>query len=260
MMKFVLIRLAVMALAVTGCDSGSPNKMTPAPTATLAVTAEATGAATATVTEPVTTTADVSKCPVDSATCEIAERFVSAWKAKDVDALMAMAKPLATRCPVPRPSGLGGPYPLCDDATADGEMREGFVWSSGTHGGLWGAEAMRGQLERVVQAERPLLTIGCAVVESTNQCEGHFLLSFGTFPFGAIAQLADLPVYRAEGESGGLIGILPVFVGNCTKAEDGFACERVVGGTGSNPGYWYWGDETQLPRPLPEWTFFRWTP
>jgi hypothetical protein len=104
----------------------------------------------------------------------------------------------------------------------------------------------------VVQAERPLLTIGCAVVESTNQCEGHFLLSFGTFPFGAIAQLADLPVYRAEGESGGLIGILPVFVGNCTKAEDGFACERVVGGTGSNPGYWYWGDETQLPRPLPE--------
>lgn len=260
MMKCVVVALAASALLLGGCNSDGPKKVTPTAEPEATATAGATSVPTP---PPPGATPDVTKCPVDATTCAVAERFISAWKAKDVDALMAMAKPLPTSCPVPPWTGLGGPYPLCDGATIDGEVREGFVWSSGTHGGLESREALRQRLAgaSAVEEERALLTIGCAVGEGTNACEGNFVLTFGAFPSGSDAQgVRQIPVIRPEEGQAGLIGVLPIIVDPCKHNPEEPACARVSGGKWIDPGYWYWGNESETPRPLPEWTYFRWTP
>jgi len=202
----------------------------------------------------------VSKCPVDSETCALAERFVFAWKAKDVDAVRAMARPLTTKCPVPRPSGLGGPYPLCDDATVDGEGREGFAWSSGSHGGLETKEDLRERLGLFLGQSSEVLSIGCRITHTG--CDDAFVVVLGKpSSDSTLGVLLDAAFGREGMGEVGLIGVPVVLgLGKCSTPTDGPRCERVLGGKAAGPGYQYWGDETQLPRPLPEWTFFRWTP
>ena len=212
------------------------------------------------VTPQPTPTPDVTACPVDPATCAAAKPFIDAWKAKDLDALVSLSAPLETKCPVPRPQGLGGPYPLCEDATIDGELRYGYVWSSGSHGGLAGADRLRSDLQRATASAKPLLSIGCAVGVGTNRCEGAFSLVFGPYAYGGeLEQVAELSVIRDPGATG-LIGVLPVFVSRCDGNVTGSNCALVNGGVTDGRGYSYWGDEAQLPRSLPAWTFFRWTP
>jgi hypothetical protein len=123
----------------------------------------------------VTATAGPTGCPVDRETCSAAEKFLAAWEGHDIDALMEMTQPLRTVCHVPRPQGLGGPYPLCADATVDGEVREGFVWSAGTEGGLTSGAGLRAQLEKA--GPLPLATIGCLFVQ--GRCGDAFVLEFG---------------------------------------------------------------------------------
>ena len=249
-MKFLVVGLAVVGMVASACDSDSPEAVTPAPTSTVVAPAEPTPSA----------IPDVTQRPVEGTTCELAQRFVSAWRAKDVDALMALARPLTTTCPVPRPSGLGGPYPLCDDATVDGEMREGFVWSSGSHGGLESEAELRDRLELFLSRSSEVLSIGCRITHTG--CDDSFVVVLGEpSAVGTPGVLLDAAFGREGMGEVGLIGVPVVLgLGKCATPTDGHRCERVLGGTAAGPGYQYWGDESQLPRPLPEWTFFRWTP
>ena len=251
-MKLLLAAICGLFL-LSACSDRDSSDSTATPTGTPTVFSE-------NETPQPTPTEDTSSCPVDADTCALAVKFIDAWERKDVDALVAMSRPLETRCTVPRPSGLGGPYPLCDDATVDGEVRYGYVWSSGTHGGLDEVERLRTDLRRAASGGRPLLSIGCAATAGTNICEGPFSLVFGPYPYGGdLNQVAEIPILRADADAR-LIGLLPVFVTRCDTAPDGFACGLVNGGSVSGRGYEYWGDESQIPRPLPDWTFFRWTP
>ncbi len=231
------------------CDSDDSNRR---PSPTLSVTATASPAATA--------TPNISVCPVDAATCAAALQVIDAWKRKDVDALIRLAAPLPTTCPVPRPTGLGGPYPLCDDATVDGEVREGYVWSSGSHGGITDVAGLRVRLEAAVVANQPLLTIGCELQRGSNICEGDFSLVFGrAASVNGIDQVTEMPVLRT-GESRRLVGVLPVLLGSCEGARLEGSCELVQGGTGRGRLYRQWFDWTKSQPSPPNWTFFRWSP
>lgn len=252
-MKLLLAAICGLFL-LSACSDRDSGDSTATPTATPTVFSE-------NETPQPSATPDTSNCPVDAETCLLALEFIGAWERKDIDALVAMSRPLETKCTVPRPSGLGGPYPLCDDATVDGEVRHGYVWSSGTHGGLAGVEKLRGDLTRATAAGKPLLTIGCRIVPGTpDECEGSFSLAFGPHAYGGeLEQVAELVVVR-EGSSAHLVGVLPVFVSNCAVHQVGFACALINGGVMGGRGYEYWGDESRIPRPLPDWEFFHWTP
>ena len=197
---------------------------------------------------------------MDPDTCRAAEPFVKAWEAADVEALLTLVAPLTAACPVQRPTGLGGPYPLCADATVDGELRNGFVWSSGSEGGLTDLAGLRESLTRALAAQKPLLSIGCEVTSLPNRCSGDFSLIFGLYPYGQdVQQIGELVIQRSGAELG-LIGLLPVFVLPCAASVHDGECALLNGGsTRSHGGYRYWGDERGLPPSLPDWTFFRWT-
>jgi hypothetical protein len=195
---------------------------------------------------------------VNRVACAAAEKFLAAWERHDVNALMDMAHPLRAVCHVPRPQGLGGPYPLCADATVDGEVREGFVWSSGSSGGLTSGASLRAQLEKA--GPLPLATIGCQFVQ--GRCGDAFVLEFGpVLSYGPDLGVLGEAAFVVDASTGaaGFLGLPNEFVpGNCPSNPSGHRCERVIGGVSDGVGYRYWGDESQLPRPLPQWQFFRW--
>ena len=264
-MRLFLAVVATAGMLAFGCSGGS-NDNGADPSSTAAATE--TAAATATERPPAsptprpTPTPDVSACPLDAVTCGAAQRFVDAWRAKDANALLAMARPLQARCPVPRPIGLGGPYPLCDDATVDGEVREGYVWSSGTHGGLDTLERVADGIRGLLDSDKPMLTIGCDWSAEFKSCAGDFSLIFGPDTFNGVPRgVTELAVLRDGAEDpGGLVGVLPVIVSECPPATRDDRCALMNGGTYSARGYRYWGDEAEQPAPLPLWTFFRWSP
>lgn len=244
-MKFTALAL-LAALALVACDSSD----TPGPTPTSTPTVYSEGE-----TPQPTATPDLAACPVDAATCAAAQPFIDAWRAEDIDALVAMSAPLEAKCTVPRPSGLGGPYPLCDDATIDGELRHGYVWSSGSHGGLTTEANYRERLGARIGAE-PMLTIGCELVPGTTDCKGDFSLVFGPVANNAVSELAIL----RDASGAAAVGVLPVLVSGCETSTSGQLCELVSGGVTGARAYRYWGDESQIPRPLPTWTFLKWSP
>ncbi len=152
-----------------------------------------------------------------------------------------------------------GPCPLCEDATVDGEVREGFVWGSGTSGGLTSRTRLRTILDQA-NTLLPLATIGCQFVQ--GRCGDAFVLDFGPGrAFGPEFAIQDEAAFILDHNAGtaGFLGLLPFFVpGYCPSNPSGHRCERVIGGVGEGVGYRYWGDESQLPRPLPKWQFFPW--
>lgn len=262
-MRVFVIAAAVAGFLAVGCSGGSDGESeTPSPAATTTVTATATEQPAPSATASPMATPDVSACPVDAETCAAAQRFVDAWKAKDADALLAMARPIETTCPVPRPTGLGGPYPLCDDATVDGEVRHGYVWSSGTHGGLDTIERVAGGIRGLLDSGKPMLTIGCEWSVESESCAGDFSLIFGPDTFNGVPRgVTELAVLKDGAEDpGGLVGVLPVIVSECPPSTTDERCAFMNGGTYGTRGYRYWGDEAARPATLPRWTFFRWSP
>lgn len=127
--------LSLSALAV-GCGGGQePSASPPSKPATNTPVAEtSTPIFTATATAVPTRTPPVSKtCPVAQGACDAAAAIESAIRTGDVDYLLSRAHFRPFTCPVVRPSGKGGPYPLCDDDMGRGQELPGFpVWNDVT--------------------------------------------------------------------------------------------------------------------------------
>lgn len=257
--------LTAQATATRAAQSASPavaTATTAAPTPTRAPS-PTNPPPTATPTKPPATANPTAteapaaiECPVDSDTCARAREIVTAWRRSDLDRLVALARPISVACPVPRPTGLGGPYPLCDGATVDGELRTGYLWSSGTHGGLRNETAFRGGLRELLALELKLLSIGC-LDSGQRICDGDFVLAFGIAKFGTLEVVYDIPVF-VDGQDFGLVGALPRTLYSCSETAQP-PCERVLGGRATAPDYRSWGG-ADTPAPSPDWTFFRWTP
>lgn len=194
----------------------------------------------------------------------MAQRLIDAIVAGDVDGLVRLGSPIEAACPFPRPQGLGGPYPLCDDASFDGEIRTGYVWSSGSHGGLAGEVRFRRDLTELAASRPALLSIGCAIQPGlTNVCIGDFILVFGPWNFGTdLLVVSEVAVRRTDPLArDGILGVLPVFVTRtCALKPDDFRCERLIGGNGDFPDYRYWGTGREGTAGPKTGRFFRWTP
>jgi hypothetical protein len=249
--------LFCLVWAVTACGDGDSEARESPSVPPASVSTKATGSPTIEAIRPTSTVSpEVVDCPVDGDTCAHALQIAEAWSSGDLDGLMALKRPISAKCPVPRPAGLGGPYPLCEDAAVDGELRTGFLWSSGTHGGLKDESALREGLQELLRLDMKLVTIGCFDSGQKN-CEGDFVLAFGVARFGTIEVVYDVPVF-VDGDGFGLVGALPRTIYNCSDAPQP-PCERVLGGTATAPDYRSWGVE-DTPALSPDWTFYRWTP
>lgn len=251
-MKALILAVGAAWLVVVGCTFGDDATARPSPT----LPPQTANPAVRTPTASPSPGPDHSGCPVGSGTCALAQPIIDSWRENDIESLMALSLPLQVACPVPRPQGLGGPYPLCEDATVDGEVRSGYLWSSGTHGGLWDEPRMRAELGELLRLDLDLLTIGCRP-SMPDACDGDFVLVFGTTRFENLDVVYDVPVF-VDGGEGRLVGTLPQMI-YCTGPSQS-SCERVTGGTmdGLDHRYWVGGDPPS--RPLSEWTFFVWTP
>ena len=95
-----------------------PAVATATPTVALAPTAGA-----ATPTRAAAATPVSIGCPVTPSACAVAERLNDWLARRDIDALVAATRAEPFDCPGPRPTGAGGPFPLCESSTA-GERRQ----------------------------------------------------------------------------------------------------------------------------------------
>lgn len=78
-------------------------------------------------TPPATATADATAtAPAAETPEQFARRIAGLVRAGQVDDLLALSEPVSFTCPGPTPQGAGGPFPLCNGATA-GEERQGYV-------------------------------------------------------------------------------------------------------------------------------------
>lgn len=245
-----LLRFLVFASLAVSCSAESTSSPSPTP----AQPPNATS----------TATPDFSLCPVDPGTCAIAQRLIDGIAAGDVDGLVRMGSPIEATCPFPRPQGLGGPYPLCEDASFNGEIRTGYVWSSGSHGGLADEVRFRKDLTELATSHPPLRSIGCAIKPGlTNVCDGDFILVFGPKSFGTnLLVVSEVAVRRSDPVAkDGILGVLPVFVlPTCALKSDDFRCERLTGGNGDFPDYRYWGTGREGTAGPHTGRFFKWAP
>ena len=90
----------------------------------------ATGPVALSTTLPVTITPTVSAgtgidCPVDAVVCEFATSVDQWIQGGNVESIVATTRLKEFECPGPMPSGLGGPFPLCNGSTK-GERRIGY--------------------------------------------------------------------------------------------------------------------------------------
>ena len=172
---------------------------TPAVTATVTPTAALTPTAgAATPTRAAAATPASSACPVTSGACAVAERLNDWLTRRDIDALVAATRAEPFDCPGPRPTGAGGPFPLCEGSTA-GERRTGYsiTYFQGERSVV--SEAgyrtfLRGWLETVAPNRRDsvgegrlrLSTVGCpqAMASATPPCPGLVAIVFSAIREG----------------------------------------------------------------------------
>ena len=163
--------------------------LTLTPAATVAPAASPTRAA---------ATPGAATCPVAPAACAAADRLSDLLARGDIDALVAATEPEQFECPGPRPTGAGGPFPLCD-GSAPGEQRTGYsitylqgersVVSEQGH-----RTFLQGWLETVAPNHRDsvgegrllLYTIGCeqAPANATPPCPGQAAIVFSAIREG----------------------------------------------------------------------------
>src|SRR5215211_4062193 len=67
-------------------------------------------------------------CPIHHVACEEAAGIAEGFLSGNLDALLGRLTSSTHVCPGPEPVGVGGPFPLCDGASA-GEVREGYPWT-----------------------------------------------------------------------------------------------------------------------------------
>ena len=170
-----------------------PAAATATPTAALAPTAGA-----ATPTRAAAATPVSIGCPVTPSACAVAERLNDWLARRDLDALVAATRAEPFDCPGPRPTGAGGPFPLCEGSTA-GERRTGYsiTYFQGERSVV--SEAgyrtfLRGWLETVAPDRRDsvgegrlrLATAGCppAAASATPPCQGPVAIVFSAIREG----------------------------------------------------------------------------
>jgi DNA-binding CsgD family transcriptional regulator len=259
----IAVGVVTIALALNDDDKPTGELASSIETVTPPASRSATAAATPTAAPSPAASPVATACPLDAASCDLAERVLAAIRAGDVDALVAMGSPITATCPVPRPQGLGGPYPLCEDATVDGEIRQGYVWSSGSHGGLTDVAGFRRNLEQLMDADLSLRSIGCPVPSSGTDCEGDISLVFGPILYGgAVTGVYELPIRREDPSApDGILGVLPAFLPECELEPTGSRCSLINGGEAPHTAYRHWGTGNEAGGDArPTATFFLWSP
>jgi hypothetical protein len=139
--------LVALASVVLGCGNGgekSPSTPPPSPSATAPAGASPTPLARA--------SPPAGQCPVAQDVCVFASSIARAVTDGNVDALVSAAQLREYSCPATRPQGLGGPYPLCDNAAA-GEKRQGFqIAYLASEGQVLDAAGLRDAIRRWLQS------------------------------------------------------------------------------------------------------------
>lgn len=187
---FRLASLGVALWALTSCvaGDGSPDpSATPGPTES-----------------PVPAPA----CPVPEAFCEFAAGIESALRTNDPSALENSVRVHQFECPFPRPSGAGGPYPLCEIVQGPGETRFVVGFANHSAGVVYPPEAM---LDRVWKLSIDEATDGCDWRVRAISCEEFFdvgdcrvaaIALAKVDPCGAVASVSEVLVLKASIESG----------------------------------------------------------
>lgn len=162
-----LLGLIILLAACGGGEEETPSPTptltpTPTPTVTPTPTPTATPTPTPTVTPTPTPTVTPSptpfgggECPVGPAGCDFATRLNQWVGNEDVDFLVSVTEVKEYECPGPEPSGLGGPFPLCDGATP-GEHRSGYLTARrASEGAVLSEEGYREFLRQWLTAADP---------------------------------------------------------------------------------------------------------
>lgn len=120
------VLILVTALVVAACggdDKKDGGVLTPTATVPATVPTTVPGTIPAAVTPTVSAGASID-CPVEAVVCEFATSIDEWIQGGDVELIVASTRSKEFECPGPSPSGLGGPFPLCDGSTK-GERRVG---------------------------------------------------------------------------------------------------------------------------------------
>ncbi len=139
--------------------------------------------------EPTTTPeATATPCPVNADACAFAALLNGWLVGGEFDSILATWRPTEYECPGPVAQGLGGPYPLCDDAYPS-EVREGYAIGTDTHGFVvsaqqlrndelrrWRDSALANVTDRVGGGAFAVYSIGCWVSdnEGPDACDQKF--------------------------------------------------------------------------------------
>jgi hypothetical protein len=145
--------------------------------------------------------AQPTSCPITADACALAEQVEGWLRAGDVGALVAHLASREYECPGAEPQGLGGPFPLCDGATAD-ERRsghvlgfyqsEGVVISTEEYAGTierWLSEVDAGSVDQFGSGAVRLVSLGCPTAGFPDSCAGVFRV--------VVSFRAHLPDFRA---------------------------------------------------------------
>jgi hypothetical protein len=189
-----LLALAAQACGGGGTDiEGTPTSPAASPTAAIVQTPTDSG------------------CPVASDTCAFAETIDRAVQIPDFSAVVSNARAREYSCPDPRPPGLGGPYPLCDGATA-GESRSGYeiaylssegvvVDARGLQEALdgWARSPDSSASDAFGDGGNRLYTVGCTTGEPA--CRDRFALVFSQLRSGVPTRI-ELILYFEQAQPG----------------------------------------------------------
>lgn len=130
--------------------------------------------------------------------CTFAKSVESVLEQRDVAGSAAISQGVTVACPGPKPTAVGGPFPLCDDSH-EGERRTGYRTSNQSRSGLSSAD----QLANLSIFQRPsqasdsygggtnrVFDIGCGNTESPP-CANQFVIVASGLP----QTLPQRPVY-----------------------------------------------------------------
>lgn len=173
-LRGVPIVLVLLGLAAVACSDDQISTR-PSPSSTAPSITAPTSTPEPTVLGPV-------GCPVSEWVCDAAMLVQSSLQSADFALLLQRAEFATFECPIERPSGLGGPYPLCDDTP--GETRTGFATYNDVTRLVETPERLRSfYLATMIDAETAggdwrVRSVACATDSVPDGCE-RALIVFG---------------------------------------------------------------------------------